>query len=137
MERYPDWAQRLWQAIEARRANPHRWGVNDCCLYVADMIEAQTGEDPAKLFRDKYSDEAGAWALLRAHGITNLTELADASLPRRTKRPRRGDVILKSGPKGEFLGVVSRSGWITASSSPRPLTLPIGAYIACWSVGDG
>jgi hypothetical protein len=135
MERFPDWPQRLWRAIEERRDWPRQWGVFDCCLCTADLIEAQTGFDLARLFRGKYHDEAGARAILAAHGFNSLTDLGDASLPVRTERPRRGDAVLMPGPKGEFVGVVAMNGRVIAPAARRPIAVPLRGYLRCWSVG--
>lgn len=67
--RVQDWPTLLFHFIESRRAEPFRWGRNDCCLFACDGILAQTGLDPAaKMFRGKYRDALGAARLVRKHG---------------------------------------------------------------------
>jgi len=53
------------------------WGTNDCALFAANAILAITGTDIASDFRGKYSDEAGAFALIKS--VTGGTTVADAA----------------------------------------------------------
>ena len=132
MERFPDWPQRLWRAIEDRRSSPLAWGRLDCVLYGADLIQAMTGEDLARDFRGLYSDEAGAMALLEANGWPDISALCDHFLPRRA-RPRRGDVVLLNN--GKSIGI--RTGHLRAIGAGlhRPVTVGIALPIRAWSVG--
>lgn len=135
MKRLPDWPQRLARAIDERANRPHVWGQNDCALYAADLIAAVTGEDIGAQYRGRYSDEAGAGALLKEIGVDGLAGLADAFLPRMEgSRPRRGDAVLAEGRYGPFLGIVW-SGRIIGPGPKRPLLWPIAGVIAAWSVG--
>src|SRR5579862_9262145 len=107
MKRFPDWPQRLWAAIEARKAVPYAWGTLDCALYAADLVEAQTGVDLAQEFRGRYADEESANAILRAQGWDGVAGLADHFLARKEGRPARGDVVLMKGTRGDFLAIVA------------------------------
>jgi len=133
MKRFPDWPQRLAAAIAARRDVPHIWGQNDCALFAADLVAAETGQDFGAMFRGRYSDEEGAKAILAAHGWATLADVADHCLPRREGRPRRGDLVLEEGRFGPFLGVCWQGGVIGAGPK-RPIISP-SKPIACWGVG--
>jgi hypothetical protein len=117
MARYPDWPQRLSRAIEARRRTPHGWGTNDCALFAADLVAAQTGQDFGAPFRGRYGDEAGAWAILAALGHADLTSLVDSCLTRGEGRPARGDVVLQPAPPGAFLSVAWGGGLVGPGAS--------------------
>jgi hypothetical protein len=134
LQRFPDWTQRLYRAVEAKRATPYAWGLNDCALFAADLICAETGQDFGKPFRGAYADEDGAKAMLAAHGWKDIEAMADALLPRRPERPRRGDVVLHEGPAGAFLGIVWAGG-VVGPGPARPVVLPIRTILASWSVG--
>lgn len=134
MQRYPDWPRRLRLAIEERRNLPHAWGSNDCALYAADLVAAMTGVDLGEAFRGRYSDAAGAEAELARRGWADLSGVADAFLPRRLERPRRGDVVLQPGRFGPFLGIVW-NGEVIGAGVLRPTLWPLRETIACWSVG--
>lgn len=134
MARLADWSQRLARAIEARRRLPYAWGVNDCALFAADMVEAQTGHDFGMPFRGRYTDEAGARAILESLGHADLAGLADSCLPRGAGRPQRGDVVLQPHPAGDFLAVVWGGGVVGPGERglglvPRALGAP------WWRVG--
>jgi hypothetical protein len=110
MARFPDWPQRLSRAIEARRRLPHAWGSNDCALFAADLVAAQTGQDFGAPFRRRYSDREGADAILASLGHGDLADLVDSCLPRGEGRPQRGDVVLQPGPEGPFLTIAWGGG---------------------------
>lgn len=133
--RFPDWPQRLLAAVNARRAMPYAWGSNDCVLYAADMVAAITGIDLAEEFRGAYHDERGAAALMAREGWADLASLADAHLPRCLARPRRGDLVLLPGTRGDYLGIVAASGVVAAPDVDKPRLRPMTGLIAAWSVG--
>lgn len=45
--RLHDWPLRLDAFLRQRRAVPFAWGAQDCALFVADAVQAMTGQDPA------------------------------------------------------------------------------------------
>lgn len=70
------------------------WGVNDCCLFVADWVRIATALDPAVEWRGGYVDRRGAMRLLRRRGgllAVVSAALDDLGLPR-TDDPLTGDV---------------------------------------------
>ena len=66
--RLPDWHARLNALIAERQAQPFTWGHVDCCLWVADAVQAMTGRDPAADVRAHYSTARGAKSVLRQVG---------------------------------------------------------------------
>lgn len=133
MERFPDWAQRLRRAIEAKRNLGSAWGANDCAICAADLVHAQTGVDFAAEYRGRYSDEEGAYALLAELGYADLPALVDARLPRREGRAQRGDVLWHPGARGDFLAVAWSSG-IVAPGPERLLVWPLRQPLIVWAV---
>lgn len=134
LKRFPDWPQRLARAIDERLATPYAWGQNDCALFAADLVRAVTGQDFGKPFRGAYTDEAGAQAMLAAHGWADIEAMADTLLPRRTERPRRGDLALRAGDFGPFLGIFWQRG-VIGPGPTRPIIWPARNILASWSVG--
>lgn len=134
LQRFIDWPQRLHRAIEARSGRPYAWGSNDCALFAADLIEAMTGHDLAKPFRGTYRTERGAKRMLKAHGWRDLEAMADAMLPRRAERVRRGDLVLRKGDFGPFLAIVWQGG-VIGPGPEKPLIWPAQDILNTWSVG--
>ena len=64
--RVPDWTEKLFAFVEARRSLPFAWGTNDCVMFAADCAIELTGVDPMTAYRGKYNDAAGAARVLRA-----------------------------------------------------------------------
>lgn len=78
MIRKKHWATRAYHEFLLSRAHdPFKWGSNDCALFAADGIQAITGLDIAADFRGKYTDEAGAFALIKS--VTGGSTVADAA----------------------------------------------------------
>lgn len=92
-----NWPTLLNQAIEERRESVFAWGVHDCCMMASDIIRAFSGVDPAAGFRGRYSDEAGARALIAEYG--SLEQLVDSVTGLRgwahvdVRSSRRGDLV--------------------------------------------
>lgn len=61
--------QALLAAIE-NSSEPMVWGKDDCGLWVADIVKAVTGHDPAAEIRDRYTTERGALRIYRKAGGT-------------------------------------------------------------------
>lgn len=104
LTRLPDWDRRLARAVDRHADIPGEWGVADCLLTCADIVEAVTGFDPAADIRGRYKTEAGAARLLRKRGYTDVeAALADLFQPEAVLMAQRGD-----------LGMVERGGRLTA-----------------------
>jgi hypothetical protein len=110
MTRHRDWRRRLHEAIEARRRVPFSFAAGvDCALFVADCLQAITGEDPAADFRGRYSSDIGAMRVIRNAGFANLADLVSSRLDEIAPvRAQVGDVafIPDESPFGGALGIV-------------------------------
>lgn len=134
MERFPDWPERLGRALRERLSLPFAWGSNDCAIFAADCILAQTGVDFAEGLRGAYSSYEEAEALLAAKGWHGLQGLADAFLPRREGRHRRGDVVLLKGRVGSFLAVSLGGDIAIAPAAKRADQIRTTQILGVWGV---
>jgi hypothetical protein len=110
----------LHSFLLSRAKMPFEWGVNDCCLFPADAIQAFTGIDLAADFRGKYATEAQAFALIKS--VTGGATVADAAAWCATKyglqervhplMAQRGDLVVLEETPGAALiaGIVHLSG---------------------------
>lgn len=109
--------------IIERKKMPFAWGSNDCALFAADAVKAITGTDIAADFRGKYSDEAGAFALIKSvtgKGEDPATAVADAaawcaekaglSEFKFPKMAQRGDLVVIEDSGRLIAGVVHATG---------------------------
>jgi hypothetical protein len=78
--RFEGWEVRLNAALDKHSRRPHDWGRDDCMIFVADCVWALTQKDAAEPWRRTYSDEAGALALVEAHG--GFPKLVETALTR-------------------------------------------------------
>ena len=78
MSRLDLWEDRFAALIDAAEKREFHYGNFDCVLFACDVIEALTGQDPAKDHRGKYSGEEEAKNMLlglvasKAPGATGL-----------------------------------------------------------------
>lgn len=60
----PDRTKALAELVEAYRDTPFAWGVHDCCMWAARVVQAQRGDDPAAQWRGTYRTAREARALI-------------------------------------------------------------------------
>ncbi len=77
---------------------PFAWGVDDCCLFLADWFEANHGFDPAASLRQTYRDERSCHRLLFwSGGMVRLVSMlgSGVGIDRiRADQVRDGDIAL-------------------------------------------
>lgn len=135
MERRPDWTERLGRALRERLSAPFEWGVNDCAIFAADCVLAQTGVDLANGLRGEYANQEEAEALLRDRGWGDLAGLADAFLARRSDWARKGDVVLLKGQLGPFLAISLGGDVAIAPAGDRARQVRTRSVLGVWAVG--
>jgi hypothetical protein len=99
-----DWASRMHAVIDAHRCRPFAWGDNDCCLFVARVVDAMTDSEYERAILEHYRDEETGRALIGKHGgmLGAVTAFLGDPVP---QRAARGDVVLIDGGEGEALGI--------------------------------
>lgn len=102
------------------------YGESDCCQFVAECIEAQTGVNPAGRF--KYASEKAANNLLDMYG--GLEALVTDVLGEPVDTPREGYVALVEKPT--LLGIVHR-GRIVARTPGDINDIPLSRARRFWS----
>lgn len=86
--------------LKAAAAQPHTWGVSDCCTFPGDWCVAQGRADPMARWRGRYASEAEAMALIeRDGGLLAMFTVgcAEAGLPE-VDEPQRGDIGVLLAP---------------------------------------
>lgn len=143
MTRKQHWATRAFHAfLSSRRDTPFAWGTNDCALFAADAIEAITGTDIASDFRGKYSDQAGAFATVKA--VCGGSTVADAAAYCAEKHgleewkyplmAQRGDLVVVENGGTTIAAVVGLSGHVAAMTEDGWVQLPITQVVRAWHV---
>jgi hypothetical protein len=133
MNRFPDWPERLAEAIEVARTMPFTWGAHDCVLFAANAVESYTGVDYAHAFRG-YRSEVGARRLIAQHGGTlEVAVSAVLGEPIPTALAGRGDVVLADLDHGQTLGLCLGNECAFAGVEGL-LFLPRTAARAAWRV---
>lgn len=129
------WRQRLHALFDSRLRAPFAWGSNDCVLFAADAVKAQTSKDHASAHRGTYADAAGAARVLAAlGGLEALGALAGPAIP--PLAAALGDVGLAAHEGRELLAVSTGQHWV-APSARGLAVLPMNAARKAWRVSRG
>lgn len=130
--RLRDWQERLQALVVARLAEPFAWGSNDCCLFAADAVAAETGADPAAPYRGTYDDERGAMRLVRSLGGLAAIATLGGGVEVPPVLARAGDVVLGHVDR-ECLGVCMGATW-HAPSAAGLAARPMSEALRAWRV---
>ncbi len=106
--RRPDWRPRLQSYLARVSGRRFRAGRHDCALFAAGAIHAQTGFDPAHLWRGQYRNLDEGYALLRGAGFEDPAAFVAARCEEiAPARAAAGDIAVLAGDDGTAaLGVV-------------------------------
>jgi hypothetical protein len=144
LKRTPLWyRQELPAFLAARKAAPFAWGVNDCCMFPADAIQAITSTDIAGDFRGKYTDQASALALIKT--VTGGTTVADAAAHCATKaglvewkfplQAQRGDLVVLQDGANLIGAIVSGDGRYAVTAAEGGMKyFPLRQVTRAWKV---
>lgn len=109
-------------------------------MFPAAWVLEVTGKDPAARWRGRYSDEAGAFAFIKAEGgIVRTMARAAASVGlKRTKRGHAGDVgvVQHLGVRGRAAGAICLGAglWVSLADGGG-LWMARPRCLAGWAVG--
>jgi hypothetical protein len=135
MKKHEHWHTRKFDPfLREREKIPFAWGTNDCCIFAADAILANTGIDIADDFRGKYTTQLGALKTIRE--VTGGTSVADAAAHCAAKHgliehehplnAKRGDLVLIENGGALIAGVIHLNGMHVISVSETGLVrLPV------------
>ena len=131
--RHSDWEQRLSSYIATRRHRPFEYGVNDCAHFVADAVQAMTGEDPMPELRGQYDSEFGSLRVMTEKGQGSLEATVDAKFQEiGIGHAQRGDIAFFDGSIGVVMGSFA---WFVSDDGLEQV--PRSMWDKAWSVGRG
>ena len=106
----------FFNVIADKQTQPFAWGVNDCCLFVADIYGELYGIDFAEGIRGTYDNEYdGMRTIVELGGYDTILTDRDFYRLDNINFVSRGDVVIAEntlgiwvGDKGLFAGNVTR-----------------------------
>ena len=104
MSRRQDWVAQMWFTIEDHADAEFLWGVNDCCLFVARVIDAMTDTSHELDLASQYSDEATALAYIASHGSLETAVSFHLGNPS-SGRAQRGDAVMCANNGNPCIGI--------------------------------
>ena len=132
MSRRNDWAAQMWAQVEDHSDAPFAWGINDCCLFVARVIDAMTETSHELELASQYTDEETALAYIASFGSLEAAVSSYLGQPE-PGRPLRGDVVLIDGGDGPALGILV-GGHIAGMGPNGFVYLPRGEALQRWAI---
>lgn len=144
LKRVEHWRTRAFHHFLLERAKtPFTWGSNDCALFAADGVKAQTGTDIAADFRGMYTTEIGAVKTIKS--VTGGLTVADAVVYCANKfgmtelahplMAQRGDLVIVEDAGNQVAGLVHLSGRDIAVVGEHGLhRVPITEVKRAWRV---
>tara|TARA_Y100000114_G_C11664168_1_gene280521 strand:+ start:93 stop:485 length:393 start_codon:yes stop_codon:yes gene_type:complete len=99
-------------ANELNKPRKFVWGIEDCCLFSANIIKSITNIDIAKKYRGKYKTKIGAFRLIKRFGYKNLIECVDDEIQKHgfqrihINMAQKGDVVTKKIDNDEIVGIM-------------------------------
>jgi hypothetical protein len=135
MVRIEGWETALYDAVEEARVRPFEWGVHDCALFAASVVERLTGCDIAKPYRG-YKTERGALArIVKAGGMEAMATKALGG-PIDIRRARRGDfVLVEAGQPWPGAFAIVRDTRAAAAGKGGLTFVPMKFWRMAWRVG--
>ncbi len=118
--KHTDWKARTDKYLLSMQDVPFQWGVNDCYMFVANVVEEMSGMDIAHWLRGQYHDKRGAITEVRKLSKTfdgSMIKMFDEALTRKEPADASyGDVVmayiknLDPEATGRTSGIISDSG---------------------------
>ena len=94
-----------------------KWGKNDCCLFVADILEKKFGVDYSENFRGKYKTLLTTHKMMRSQGVVSLDELYEQVASNygwsKVDKPEIFDVGYFSMINGAIMSIFDGMFWVT------------------------
>ncbi|MGA2501114.1 MAG: hypothetical protein ABSH20_25535 [Tepidisphaeraceae bacterium] len=141
LNRCGDWQQALYLFCEANAGRRFEWGSWDCCLFVADAIDAMAGVDIAAEFRGRYGTYREALKLTqRLCGNWPLEVVVEKVAAEHGMREvpvalaQRGDMLLVDNGRRPVLGIVALNGTEIFVIGERLRRVPIALARRAWRV---
>lgn len=130
--RYHDWEHQLFLQIEISKTLQFRYGTFDCVLFATGLVEAMTGYDGMKAFKDKYDNPREAVKIMQSIGGLRKEIIRQIGQPINANEASRGDLIqLSNNGVGICLGnkavVVAKDAGVTYLGRER--------WLYCWKIG--
>jgi len=99
-----------------------KWGVDDCCLFSANIVKKLTNIDIAETFRNKYSTPKGAFLEIKNHGYKNVLDCADGQATKHGFKSidinlaQKGDMVMAYFDDRQTIGIMlNNEGWFIGS----------------------
>ena len=127
-----DWQERFYAFTKARSRMAFVWGLNDCCTFAADAVEALTGVNPMCGFEAYQTEAAAARVVHRAGGLDALAT-SRLGQPVSPAFAAVGDVVLVENEGRQMLTVCNGTS-VIAPGEFGMVALGMESALAAWKI---
>lgn len=125
-----DWASRMYGQFDLHADRAFEWGQNDCCLFVARVVDAMCDTDLEVRIGREYSDETTALRLIHLHG--SLADAVSVYLGQPVEaRATRGDPVMVRGEVDHAMGICSGL-YVVAMGQGGIMQIPRSEILKVW-----
>jgi hypothetical protein len=129
-------SDRLATYLIAVSRRPFVWGTDDCAMFVADWVRAETGRDGASALRGRYAGPDGARAMHGPLGLARTVDRCARSVGMvRTRYPNAGDIGVVAIGRDAHCAIATGHGWVVRGDK-MIMRVPMARVIAAWTLGD-
>lgn len=133
--RLPDWQPRLEAFLAQRRTQPFAWGLNDCCTFAADCVQAITGQDPAPPGLRAHRTAKQAYRAIKRHGGVAAIARAAMGAPVPAALACVGDVVMvAAGAGGREALAVCNGSTVMLPTSRGLASMALADAFCAWRV---
>lgn len=127
------WQDRFFAYLDVARVTPFKWGIQDCCLFAADVVDAVTGSTFREQLSLCYTDEASALAYIASFGSLEAAVSSWLGASEAPNSAGPGDIVIATLDNGPTVGVCLGVKCAFASIVDGPLLYTQRDVIsACW-----
>lgn len=134
ISRQEEISQNVKKAFSKYEKEPFIWGINDCCLFSANIIKEITGIDYAKSYRNKYNTEEEAWSIVNKDLKSFITKLLDTPMETDFTLCKVGYPVGWSQPDGYSIGIAYGKRAYFVTEFNRYLKVPLRKCEGFWRI---
>jgi hypothetical protein len=135
MTRIDGWQDVFFAYLEIARVTPFQWGVQDCCLFAADVVDTVSGTTLREQLSLCYTDETTALAYIASFGTLEAAVSSWLGTSEAPNSAGPGDIVIATLDNGPTVGVCLGVKCAFASIVDGPLLYTDRSVItACWPI---
>jgi hypothetical protein len=127
------WQDRFAAYFETARTRKFEWGIFDCCLFAADVVDTITGSTFRSQLAACYTDESSALAYIASFGTLDAAVSSWLGPSQAPNFAGPGDIVIANLDNGPTVGVCLGTKCAFASVG-APIYTQRDVIVSCWPI---